>query len=82
MKQSPGFAGAFSCGRNRPLKALQTIFDKLTGILVIPILCDKIPKNRVTLQRHNPRSKSLIFINNGGPGGTRTPNQAVMSRRL
>lgn len=26
--------------------------------------------------------KALINNDNGGPGGTRTPNQAVMSRRL
>lgn len=26
--------------------------------------------------------KALKNMGNGGPGGTRTPNQAVMSRRL
>ena len=29
-----------------------------------------------------PVNKPLINNDNGGPGGTRTPNQAVMSRRL
>lgn len=29
-----------------------------------------------------PPLKVLIDNDNGGPGGTRTPNQAVMSRRL
>lgn len=29
-----------------------------------------------------PPRKPLINKDNGGPGGTRTPNQAVMSRRL
>ena len=32
--------------------------------------------------RGEPPYKSLINNDNGGPGGTRTPNQAVMSRRL
>lgn len=32
--------------------------------------------------RGEPPYKALINNDNGGPGGTRTPNQAVMSRRL
>jgi hypothetical protein len=32
--------------------------------------------------RGEPPYKTLINNDDGGPGGTRTPNQAVMSRRL
>ncbi|SCB57283.1 Phage integrase family protein [Rhizobium aethiopicum] len=34
------------------------------------------------LETKDGQEKQVLAVNSGGPGGTRTPNQAVMSRRL
>jgi hypothetical protein len=46
--------------------------------MVFPVLCVKIPEVRGELHT----SIFEYYLINGRPGGTRTPNQAVMSRRL
>lgn len=39
-------------------------------------------KKQESKTSHQSNYKQLISLNFGGPGGTRTPDQAVMSRRL